>query len=65
MLMSIVLIYIFNGTSDMPLTLLDNLFHNLIETLTLWNDLILVLQMVPAKLLIDLIPCKYDLILKT
>ena len=35
-----------------------------IETLIIWNDLILFLQMVHAKLLIDLISCKYDLLIK-
>ena len=46
------------------LTLVDNLFYNFIETLILWNDLILVLQMVPTTLLIDFISCKYDLIVE-
>ena len=63
-LMSIVLIYTLNGTKEIHLTSLDRLFYNFIETLIIWNDLILVLQMIPAKLLINLISYKYDLILK-
>ena len=46
------------------LTLVDNLFYNFLEALILWNDLILVLQMVPTILLIDFISCKYDLIVE-
>ena len=62
MLMSIA--YTLNETKAIHLTSLGKLFHNFIETLIIWNGFILVLWMVPTILLINLISCKYYLMLK-
>ena len=40
--------YTLNGTKNITLSSLDNLFHNFIETLT-WNDIIIVLWMKKLK----------------